>query len=186
MTEITNELLENLTEAERDEVLKILGEISDTGESKSYNEFLYKDYDEIPVDIETFLRDKKYLGNGLVNDDGKFTVYPYWLKTLKSLFPDPLQPANYHTVALTGAIGLGKSFVAVLIGLYELYRMLCLKDPYLYYGLQPIDKITFAIMNVTIDASKGVAWDKMQQLLLAFKQRLMVKQPLPLDKDRKR
>ena len=167
MTEITNELLENLTEAERDEVLKILGEISDTGESKSYNEFLYKDYDEIPVDIETFLRDKKYLGNGLVNDDGKFTVYPYWLKTLKSLFPDPLQPANYHTVALTGAIGLGKSFVAVLIGLYELYRMLCLKDPYLYYGLQPIDKITFAIMNVTIDASKGVAWDKMQQLLLA-------------------
>lgn len=43
--------------------------------------------------------------------------------------------------------------------------MLCLKDPYLYYGLQPIDKITFAFMNITLDASKGVAWDKMQQLL---------------------
>ena len=55
--------------------------------------------------------------------------------------------------------------MAVLIGLYELYRMLCLKDPYLYYGLQPIDKITFAFMNITLDASKGVAWDKMQQLL---------------------
>lgn len=87
------------------------------------------------------------------------------MNTLKKIFPDPLEPANYHTIALTGAIGLGKSFMAVLIGLYELYRMLCLKDPYLYYGLQPIDKITFAFMNITLDASKGVAWDKMQQLL---------------------
>lgn len=42
--------------------------------------------------------------------------------------------------------------------------MLCLKDPYLYYGLQPIDKITFSFINVTIDAAKGVAWDKIQQL----------------------
>jgi hypothetical protein len=47
--------------------------------------------------------------------------------------------------------------MAVLCGLYELYRMLCLKDPYLHYGLQPIDKITFAFMNITLDASKGVA-----------------------------
>ena len=163
--ERTNNLLNELSEAERTEVLKILGELSHDGSSKSYNEFLKKDYDEIPIDVETFLRDPRYLGRGLVNDDGKFTVFPYWVETLKKIFPDPLQPAQYHTLALTGAIGLGKSFMAVLVGLYELYRMLCLKDPYLYYGLQPIDKITFALMNITIDASKGVAWDKMQQLL---------------------
>lgn len=165
MNEITNDLLNNLSEAERKEVLNILGEISTTGTSSIYTKYLYKDYDEIPVDIDTFLRDPKYLGKGLVNDEGVFTVFPYWVNTLKKIFPDPLEPANYHTIALTGAIGLGKSFIAVLIGLYELYRMLCLKDPYLYYGLQPIDKITFAFMNITLDASKGVAWDKMQQLL---------------------
>ena len=165
MSETTNSLLNELSESEKNEVLKILGELSNQGSSKSYNDFLHKDYEEIPVDIETFLRDPKYLGKGLVDEDGRFTVFPYWLDTLKKIFPDPLQPANYHTVALTGAIGLGKSFVAVLIGLYELYRMLCLKDPYLYYGLQPIDKISFAFMNITLDASKGVAWDKMQQLL---------------------
>lgn len=165
MSEITNSLLNELSEAEKNEVLKILGELSDQGSSKAYNEFLYKDYEEIPVDIETFLKDPRYLGKGLVDEDGRFTVFPYWLETLKKIFPDSLQPANYHTVALTGAIGLGKSFVAVLIGLYELYRMLCLKDPYQYYGLQPIDRISFAFMNITLDASKGVAWDKMQQLV---------------------
>lgn len=156
--------LESLSTEERKEVLKILEQLSN-GDNSSYNALLREDYDEIPVDIETFLHDPKYLGNGLINDEGKFTVYPYWVNTLKKLFPDPLKPVQYNTLALTGAIGLGKSFMAVLVTLYELYRMLCLKNPYTYYGLQPIDKITFAFMNITLEASRGVAWDKLQQLL---------------------
>lgn len=157
--------LDNLTEEERKEVLKILNQLSVNGESKSYNNLLYSDYEEIPVDIETFLKTSKYLGRGLIDDEGRFTVFPYWVEMLKKIYPDPLKPAKYNTLALTGSIGIGKSFVAVLIGLYELYRMMCLKDPYVYYGLQPIDKISFAVMNITLDASRGVAWDKMQQLL---------------------
>ena len=156
--------LEGLSKEEQEVALKILQEMS-KGSDNLYRELKYKDYEEIPVDIDTFLHDKRYLGNGLINDEGKFTVFPYWVETLKKIFPDPLQPAQYNTVALTGAIGLGKSFEADLIGLYELHRMLCLKDPYLYYGMQPIDKISFAFMNITLDAAEGVAWDKLQQLL---------------------
>jgi hypothetical protein len=33
---------------------------------------------------------------------------------------------------------------------------MCLKDPYTYYGLQPIDKITFSMLNVTLEAAQGV------------------------------
>ena len=156
--------MNELTEKEQQEVLKILKEMSN-GDASTYNSLLKEDYEEIPVDIDTFLHDPKYLGKGLINEEKKFTVFPYWIKVLKDIFPDPLKPAKYNTLALTGAIGLGKSFEAVLVMLYELYRMLCLKNPYTYYGLQPIDKITFAMMNITLDASKGVAWDKMQQLL---------------------
>ena len=157
--------LDNLSKEEREYAIQILKELSDSGTSQKYDDLLYSDYEEVPVDIVTFLKDPTYLGRGLVNEEGKFTVYPYWVDTLEKIFPDPLQPAAFNTLALSGAIGLGKSFVAVLCGLYELYRMLCLKDPYLHYGLQPIDKITFAFMNITLDASKGVAWDKCQQLL---------------------
>lgn len=42
---------------------------------------------------------------------------------------------------------------------------MCLKNPYLHYGLQDIDLITFAFINITLDAAKGVAWDKCQQML---------------------
>lgn len=157
--------LEGLSKEERELALKILSEYSTTGSSSTYNELLVSDYEEIPVDIETFLHTPKYLGKGLVNPEGKFTVYCYWVDTLKKIFPNPLKPAQYNTLALTGAIGLGKSFMAVLCILYELYRMLCLKDPYLHYGLQPIDKITFAVMNITLDAAHGVGWDKLQQLV---------------------
>ena len=156
--------LDNLTELEKKEVFRILKHLS-SGDKSSYTSLLLEDYEEIPVDIDTFLHDPKYLGAGLVSEEGKFTVYPYWVDTLKKIFPDPLKPAQYNTLALTGAIGLGKSFMAVLVMLYELYRMMCLKNPYTYYGLQPIDKITFAVMNITLDASKGVAWDKLQQLV---------------------
>lgn len=75
MNEITNDLLNNLSEAERKEVLNILGELSTTGTSSRYTNYLYKDYEEIPVDIDTFLRNPKYLGRGLVNDEGVFTAY---------------------------------------------------------------------------------------------------------------
>ena len=156
--------LNNLSEKEKKEVLKILHQLS-SGDNSSYNALLQEDYNEIPVDIETFLRDKKYLGKGVTSEEGKFMVFPFWVKTLKEIFPDPLQPAVYNTVALTGGIGLGKSFIAVVILLYELYRMLCLKNPYTYYGVMESDLITFAVMNTTLDASRGVAWDKLQQLL---------------------
>ena len=157
--------LNDLNPDERKYALKILQDIVTTGSSADLQKLMYEDYEEVPVNIEVFLHDKQYLGSGLINDEGKFTVFPYWEEILKKVFHDTLQPAAYGTLALSGAIGLGKSFVAVLCGLYELYRMLCLKDPYMHYGLQPIDKITFAFMNITIDAAKGVAWDKCQQLL---------------------
>ncbi len=156
--------LNNLSEQEKKEVLRILRQLS-SGDNSSYNALLHEDYDEIPVDIETFLRNPKYLGRGVTSEEGKFMVFPYWVTTLKNIFPDPLKPAKYNTVALTGGIGLGKSFVAVVILLYELYRMLCLKNPYTYFGVMESDLITFAVMNTTLEASKGVAWDKLQQLL---------------------
>lgn len=156
--------LQGLSEQEREIALKILGDMSDNGKSKDYDDILYADYEEIPVDIETFLHDKRYLGNALITAEGKFTVFPYWVETLKKIFPNNIDTA-YNTLILTGGIGLGKSFVADICIAYLLHRMLCLRDPYMHYGLQPIDKITFSFINVTIDAAKGVAWDKIQQLL---------------------
>lgn len=160
-------ILENinqLSDAEKNIAFSILKEISNTGKSDLLTQLKYRDYAEIPVDIETFLHNPIYLGKGLTNEEGRFTVFPYWVKVLKKLFPTNIDTA-YNTLILTGGVGLGKSLMAVLCILYMLYRMLCLKNPYTHYGLQPIDKITFSFINISLQASKGVAWDKCQQLI---------------------
>lgn len=161
-----NDKLQELSEEERKVALEILKQYSKEGKSELYDSLKYADYDEIPVDIKTFLHDKKYLGNALYDQDGRFTLFPYWEEKLKEIFPDNCS-TKYNTIIFTGAIGLGKSTIAVICLLYLLYRLLCLKDPYLYYGLQPIDKISISLMNITLENAKGVALDKMNQMILS-------------------
>jgi hypothetical protein len=167
--ELNLDILNSLSPEERALALEILREYSHDGQSAILEDLKYSDYEEIPVDIMTFISEERYLGRGLyiVDDftgERKCTVFPYWLDKLQEIFPDNLT-TRYNTVILTGSIGLGKSFIAVICQLYLLYRMMCLKDPYTFFGLQPIDKITFSMLNVTIEAAQGVGWDKMQQLL---------------------
>ena len=162
-------VLDGLTPEEKKAALEILKEYAAKGESELLDELKYSDFEEIPVDIETFLDDPRYLGKGIwiydeFTGERKCTIFPYWRETLTRIFPDNLT-TKYNTLILTGPIGIGKSFVAVIAMLYLLYRMLCLKDPYVYYGLQPIDKITFSMLNITLDAAQGVGWDKLQQLV---------------------
>lgn len=160
------EELMDLNPEEREAALKILSELSEKGKSEQLDDYLYSDFDEIPVDIHTFLHNKTYLGNALYDQEGRFTLFPYWEEKLKEIFPSPTE-TRYNTIVFTGAIGLGKSTIAVICLLYMLYRLLCLKDPYLYYGMQPIDKISISLMNITLENAKGVALDKMNQMILS-------------------
>lgn len=163
---INQDKFNSLTEQEKEYAMRILKQMSTDGASSLYENLLYADYEEIPVDIETFLHDKKYLGNALYDPEGRFTLYPYWEEKLKEIFPTSTT-TKYNTIVLTGAIGLGKSTIAVICLLYMLHRLLCLKDPYLFYGMQPIDKISISLMNITLENAKGVALDKMNQMILS-------------------
>lgn len=158
--------LSALSKEERALAISILQQMSEHGSSKQLDDLRYSDFDEIPVDIHTFMHDRKFLGNALYDPEGRFTVFPYWEKKLEEIFPGPTE-TRYNTIVFTGAIGLGKSTIAVICLLYMLYRLLCLKDPYLYYGMQPIDKISISLMNITLENAKGVALDKMNQMILA-------------------
>ena len=166
LDEKTLEEFNNLNEEEKKLFLDILGEYSKDGSSNKLSNLFDEDFEEVPVPIEVFLHDRQYLGNALYDPDGRFTLFPYWEEKLKEIFPTPTS-TRYNTVVLTGAIGLGKSTVAVICLLYMLYRLLCLRDPYLYYGMQPIDKLSISLMNITLENAKGVALDKMNQMILS-------------------
>ena len=160
--------LKGLSPEEQKLALEILKQVSETGSSDLLNELEYGDFEEIPVDIDTFLDDPRYLGRGLwevdpVSGTRRCTLFPYWRAMLKKLFPTKTTTA-YNTLILTGAIGLGKTLIGCVALLYLLHRLLCLKDPYAYYGMQPVDKITISLLNITIENAKGVGWDRLNQL----------------------
>lgn len=102
------EELKDLSEEERKYALEILKEFSQNGNSEKLNKIMYEDYEEIPVTIEEFLHNPIYLGNALTNEDGRWTLFPYWEDCLKKIFPNNIDVA-YNTGIFTGAIGLGKA-----------------------------------------------------------------------------
>ena len=162
MDNINYKELENLTDEERKAVLKILEEYSQQGESKTYSNIVLADYNEVPVDIITFIKDNRYMGNAWHTPDGKCKLYPYWERKLKEMFPDPFT-TRYNNVIESGARGLGKSEVAVVIGQYLMHRIMCLKNPHSYFDLKPTEKICFAFMNITMDLAEDIANSKFQQ-----------------------
>lgn len=73
---ISKEQLSKLSPREREVALTILKQYANKGSSDLFDKLIYQDYEEVPVDIETFIDDPNYLGNGTVIE-GKSTVFPY-------------------------------------------------------------------------------------------------------------
>lgn len=154
--------LNSLTPEQRQVALKILKDTLETNKSKTLNEMLETDYDEIPVDIDTFLTDPRYLGK--FTNNGKNLTYRKWPDALREWFPNPLAPSPYVEIALTGSIGIGKSTNFDYAGCYFLYKLMCLKDPNSYYG-QPGSTLWFCFFNNTLNSANSAAYGKFQAML---------------------
>lgn len=89
-------------------VNNILTEINSSGYSSMYESLRYADFNEIPVDIETFVDDYKYLGNAWHDALGNSKLYPYWRRELKKIFPNNLD-TSVNNVILGGSRGRGKA-----------------------------------------------------------------------------
>lgn len=78
-------------------VKEIIQELATTGTSKLLKDLWYSDYEEIPVNIDTFIDDPRYLGNSLGH-----SIYPFWRRQLRNIFA----PGAENTeIILTGGIG---------------------------------------------------------------------------------
>lgn len=165
MININTEQFNNLSAEEQKEVVKILNEYAEKGASVTFDNLLYEDYKEIPVDIETFITDDRYLGKAWKDASGKIKLYPFWLEQLKKLFPTNTD-TDYNTLLESGARGIGKSEVACGCAMaYLMYRVMCLKNPLEFYHLKPTEKIVFAFMNIKKELSKEIAISKFQKTI---------------------
>lgn len=153
----------NLSVDEITALKSILTEISLAGRSSTLDGLWEADYEEVPVDIYTFITDKRYLGESCMSDDGNLLIYKFWVNALSVIFAPESQIME---CGLSGAIGLGKSTIACIGLAYVLYKLLCLKNPAAYYRLTKGSRIAIAIFNISVDQGFGVGFSKLQSMLM--------------------
>ena len=137
----------------------ILQEMVDKGYSQTLEQLWLSDFKEVPVSIDEFLRNPKYLGN--TNNLGE-SVYPFWKHTLTDIFNSG---NKYFEIILSGATRIGKSSTAVSAMAYMLYRLMIYKDPHSYFRKKEVSKFTIAFANLTKDLAAGVAFREFQTTL---------------------
>ena len=148
-----NDALKNLNNVEKQQVLKILQEANIKGKSEEYQKLMNDIWDELPVDVDTFIDNDKYMRNYFYPDGKACIVYPRWRQEMKKVFEDPYK---YSEITVTGGIGLGKSEFAKMCLCYLLYRLMCLKNPQLFYN-KPVSKpIVFLLFNNNLTLAENV------------------------------
>lgn len=157
--------LDGLSEQEKKIALQILSQYANSGQSKLFEDLKYADFEEIPVDIETFITDDRYLGRAWKDAGGKLKLYPFWMERLKELFPSNLETA-YNTFLESGARGIGKSEIACgCVCPYLMYRVMCMKNPLEFFHLKQTEKICFAFMNIKLALAEEIAASKFQKTI---------------------
>lgn len=155
-------------EAEVNEVLKDLSTNNLQVDLTGLDElFPAEIWEQRPVDLDTFLFDRNYLGNAWLDTKGKKTMFPFWEEMAHKIFPLPMR-SPYHTVILSGSTGQGKtSFAMGVLCAYYLHIVLCLRNPHEYFDLADQKNIVFAILNIVTKAMAFKnAWGIIHKMLL--------------------
>lgn len=163
MAKVKKSIIDDLSDIEKQQVLSILEDLKN-GNNDKYISLINDVWEEVPVDIDTFIDDSRYMRNYFYPDNKSCIVYPRWRKELKILFENPYK---YSEICFTGGIGLGKSEAAKIGVCYLLYRLMCLKNPQLFYN-KPIGKpIVFLFFNNNLTLAENVLLKPFMEMIMS-------------------
>jgi len=107
-------------------------------------------YVEVPPTISEFVNGADFMGDML----GK-GLYSMWRSVLNDIFPNPFY-SPYLEVVFSGAIGTGKTTIAVAGVLYDLCKLSFLESPQEKFKLLKSTIILFAVINATLKLAQDV------------------------------
>ena len=120
----------------------------------------HPEYEERPVDIETFVNHNYYLGLEFQTRGKKgYGCRPRILERLKQIF-NPEK--KYEEFVLNCGIGWGKDFTSSIVLCYQLYRLNCLKNPQQFYGLSTGSSIHTMLMSINETHARDVLFGEIK------------------------
>jgi hypothetical protein len=121
------------------------------------------DYRRKPPMMEEFLTDAYYLG-GILHPDRSGGLWPVWFRTLCEEFD---RDSFLHNVVLTGALGIGKTTVMVIILLYRICLLLLLNRPAEMFEQGAGAALYFVVVSVTREAAQQTGFHQAVGLMRA-------------------
>jgi hypothetical protein len=115
-------------------------------------------YHERPVDVRTFFFSPAYMR--LVDETGEPTVWPEVVRAAEDICT-----GNFIEALMTGAIGSAKTTLAILIQAYEVYKLLCLKNPHLVLGIMPGHEILTIFQSLDLQKARDVDYIRFKEMI---------------------
>ena len=127
------------------------------------------DFERKPESVRQFVYDDLYLGKAL-----KSNIFPKLVDDLEEFFE-----GDYTEALLAGGIAWGKSRWAEVAIAYDIYRVSCLRDPAVTFGMISGSTVAFVNISVTISQARKVIFEGLGSLL---RQSPYFQEVFPLDK----
>jgi len=143
-----------LSDHEQQAALAMLRELRLQGNSPTLDQFWEIDYERRPLTVAQFFDDPYHCGKFLHEN-----LYDVWRQDMQDV-------VEGHCIEwiLAGAIGVGKTTVAMAFMLYMIQRLLCMRDPCGYYKTPA--GIVFAFFSIIVHLAKSVEYNILTTELL--------------------
>lgn len=106
-----------------------------------------------PVGVRQFIEDPYFM-------DSKGVLYPAVLDCMEEM-----NNGEYQEAVLTGAIGTGKSTIALYTTAYQLYLLSCYSSPHDLSGLDPSSEIVFIFQSISGALAKAVDYERFKAMV---------------------
>lgn len=124
-----------------------------------YLEWLLEDpshthYTHRPVSFRTFVTSSEFL-------DSPNILYEEVMRC-----GEEMNNGVYQEAVLTGAIGTGKTTLALFSTAYQLYLLSCMKKPHEAFNLDPSSEILFIFQSINANLAKAVDYERFKAMIL--------------------
>lgn len=114
--------------------------------------------ERFPVTIDEFVESRDFLGQ-------RVDIWPALMEDLRRLNPDVfIGEEPVHEAYLGGATSIGKSTLARITLLYQIYLLTCLRSPQELFGLEPQTKFVFPLQSVAPEVTRRVLYEPIRQM----------------------
>lgn len=144
-----HEEIKDLSAEDRDELFKIL-QAAQAGDRSQLEALFDVIYDEIPVPMDEFVLSKRYMG--FKNDQGIKAKLDLLIR---------MDAPHVRQAWIAAGSGSGKGLMSGIMQAREVYQLLCLRNPALFYMLSPGASLAVANASTSRSQSKEVVFGEL-------------------------